>query len=282
MREEGDTADVKVAAIAARQHGVVSFAQLLAVGLKRSAVARRASAGRLHRVHRGVYAVGHPALSLEGRWMAAVLAVGSGAALSHASAAALWKLLRPIAGPIDVSVPSSAGRRSREGLRIHRARSLAGDSRLVVIRHRIPVTGPCRTIEDLRGRLPERLVRRATRQAEILGLLGAESSGDRSRSDLERDFLGLCRGYRIPPPEVNVPIGRWTVDFLWRGARLVVETDSYAYHRGRIAFQDDRARDLDLRGRGFDVIRVSERQLNDEPATVAAVIEGMLARGSAS
>jgi very-short-patch-repair endonuclease len=90
------------------------------------------------------------------------------------------------------------------------------------------------------------------------------------RSDLEGDFQRLCRERGIPAPEVNVRVGRLTVDFLWRRERVAVETDSYAYHRGQIAFQDDRARDLELRRRGLDVRRYSELQLNESPAAVAA------------
>jgi very-short-patch-repair endonuclease len=143
------------------------------------------------------------------------------------------------------------------------------------------VTKPTQTIADLRRAVSPRELRRAIRQAEISGLpLSADSSTDRTRSDLERDFLRLCRHSRIPCPEVNVRIGRWTVDFLWRRERLVVETDSYAYHRGRIAFQDDRARDLDLRRRGFDVIRISEQQLNDESVAVAGAVARALRSAS--
>jgi very-short-patch-repair endonuclease len=143
------------------------------------------------------------------------------------------------------------------------------------------VTKPAKTIADLRGAVPEWELRRAIRQAEISGLpLGADSSTDKTRSDLELDFLGLCRRYGIRRPEVNVRIGRWEVDFLWREERLVVETDSYAYHRGRVAFQDDRARDLDLRRRGLDVLRISEQQLNDEPDEVAVAVAQALRRAS--
>lgn len=213
--------------------------------------------------------------------MAAVLVGGDGAVLSHASAAALWRLLKPIAGPIDVSTPARSGRAKHSGIRLHRFVSLRTEH--CVRCQGIPVTTPARTVVDLRGSVPERLWRRARRQAEIRGIqLGPARRGVRTRSDLEDDFLGLCRRSRLPAPEVNVRIGRWEVDFLWRGARLVVETDSYAYHRGSVAFQDDRARDLDLRQRGFDVIRISERQLNDEPARVAAVVGGELARLLAS
>jgi very-short-patch-repair endonuclease len=171
---------------------------------------------------------------------------------------------------VHVSVSGSAGRRQRHGLLVHRRSAL--DPRTITRRHRIPVTNPAQTIADLRCAVSPWELRRAIRQAEISGLALADTPVDRTRSDLERDFLRLCRRRRLPPPQVNARVGPWTVDFLWGRARLVVETDSYAYHRGRVAFQDDRARDLDLRRRGFDVIRVSERQLNDEPAAVLEAV----------
>src|SRR3954447_11851510 len=116
--------DRAVARFVARQHGVVSRPQLRELGLSDDAIDRRADAGRLHRLHRGVYAVGHTALTTRGHWMAAVLAAGPGAALSHASAAALWDLRRSGATVVDVSVPGRAGRMKRPGLRIHRPRTL--------------------------------------------------------------------------------------------------------------------------------------------------------------
>jgi len=137
----------------------------------------------------------------------------------------------------------------------------------------IPVTTPARTIADLRRVASEKEVRRAIRQAAVLGLpLGRDLEPDRTRSDLEWDFMRLCRRHRLPAPEVNVRIGPRLVDFLWRDARLVVETDGYRFHRGRQAFEDDRARDLDLRARGYDVLRFSYRQVADEPERVAAVV----------
>ena len=211
--------------------------------------------------------------------MAAVLACGEGAVLSHRSAAAHWGLLRPMAGPVDVSVPTRSGRGKRAGVVLHRCASLSAPRSLVgsaavgaslVAEHKwIPVTSPARTIEDLRGVVPPYLVRRATRQAEFAGLIDLAGS-DRSRSDLEGDFLGLCRRHRVPDPEVNVKVGRFTVDFLWRAERVAVETDSYAYHRGQVAFQDDLARDLVLRRAGLDVRRYSELQVNESPAEVIA------------
>jgi very-short-patch-repair endonuclease len=281
MRNKVAHVDLRVAERAAGQHGVISAPQMRELGIDRDAVSRRVAAGRLFRVHRGVYAVGHPSLSQEGEWMAAVLVGGDRAVLSHAGAAALWKLLKPIAGPIDVSTPARSGRAKRSGVRLHRVVSLRAEH---CVRCRgIPVTTPARTVDDLRGVVSERLWRRAMRQAELRGLpLGDSQPRVRTRSELEDDFMRLCRRSRLPSPEVNVKIGKWEVDFLWRGARLVVETDSYAYHRGSVAFQDDHARDLDLRQRGLDVIRISERQLNGEPTRVAAIVKGALVRLSAS
>lgn len=199
--------------------------------------------------------------------MAAVLASGPDAALSHASAAALWGLLRPISGPVDISVPTQSGRRGRDGIRLHRCLSLDNQQ---VTRHRgIPVTTPARTIADLRTSVPPRLVRRATRQAEMHGFsLGTKIRTDGTRSDLERDFLQLCRRHRLPEPRVNIRIGRWTVDFLWPVERLAVETDSHRWHRGSVAFEDDHARDLDLRRRGYTVRRFTERQIREDASKV--------------
>jgi Transcriptional regulator, AbiEi antitoxin/Protein of unknown function (DUF559) len=291
MGEEGDRRDsqeVAVARLAARQHGVVSIAQLRAAGIGANAVTRWVRRGRLHRVHRGVYAVGHAGLSIEGWWMAAVLACGEGAVLSHAAAAALWGLLGPVRGAIDVSVPTSAGRAHRGGIRVHRCATLAregasqgpGRARVppaATVRRGIPVTSVPRTLEDLRGAVPARLHRRAIRQAELAGFaLGAASGGDRTRSDLERDFLAFCWTHDIPRPEVNARIGRWKVDFLWREARLVVETDSYRYHRGSVAFEDDHARDLGLRRLGFTVRRYTGAQIRNRPTVVVADLRAAL------
>jgi very-short-patch-repair endonuclease len=225
--------------------------------------------------------------------MAAVLACGEGAVLSHHSAAALWELLRPIGGPVHVSVPTTAGRLSRRGLHIHRCPSLADLSsppsssairggrggQIVTRRHRIPVTTIQRTIDDLDGSVPPYLLRRARRQAELKGIRLKGAEGRRSRSDLEEDFLALCHRHPLPRPETNVKIGRWEVDFVWREQRVVVETDSFTYHRGSVTFQDDRTRDLDLRQRGFTVLRFSERQLEEEPSRVAADVARALKLG---
>ena len=196
------------------------------------------------------------------------------AAASHRSAAALWDLLRVEDDAIDVIVEGVGGRALRRGIRVHRSRSLhAGD---VTLRHGIPVTTPARTIADLRGVVPERVLRRAVRQAEVGGLPLGPEQGDRTRSDLEGDFLDLCECHSLPTPEVNVYLGPDLVDFLWRAMKLVVETDSYLYHRGKVAFQEDRKRDLRLKRRGYEVLRISERQLNEEPALVATTIAELM------
>jgi len=148
-------------------------------------------------------------------------------------------------------------------------------------RHGIPVTTPARTIADLKAAVPAWEWRRAVRQAEFKKLdLGSSVQTDGTRSDLERDFLHLCRRSGFPAPEVNIKVGGWTVDFLWREERVAVETDFYEYHRGRVAFQDDHARDLALRGHGFDVRRYSEEQLNDEPTAVATDLRDALGLAS--
>jgi very-short-patch-repair endonuclease len=149
----------------------------------------------------------------------------------------------------------------------------------VVVRQGIPVTTPARTIADLRGTVSERDWRRAVRQAELRGMR-IDIQTDGTRSDLERDFLRLCRRYGLSRPEVNVRVGRWTVDFLWRREQIAVETDFYGYHRGRIAFRDDHARDLELRSHGFAVHRFSEEQVNERPAEVAADLRDALGLSS--
>ena len=210
--------------------------------------------------------------------MAAVLACGPGAVLSHGAAAVHWGLLRPLEGPIDITVPTQHGRKRRRGIRIHRCTTLKAslrpyetEKRLAspeTIRDRIPVTTVARTLADLPATLPPRLVRRAIRQAEFFGWGLGEIETDGTRSDLERYFLRLCRRYRLPLPEVNVEIGGMTVDFLWRAQCLVVETDSYATHGGTVAFEDDHDRDLRLRRLGYAVHRFTERQLEVKPDEV--------------
>jgi len=146
----------------------------------------------------------------------------------------------------------------------------------MIVRDRIPVTTVARTLRDIQATLAPHLVRRAIREAEFLGLGLGEIKSDRTRSDLERYFLRLCRRYGLPAPEVNVLVGGMTVDFLWRSARLIVETDSYATHGGTVAFENDRERDLRLRRLGYSVHHFSEQQLQLAPEAVAADVAAAL------
>lgn len=288
MRHERAPADASVADIAARQHGIVAHRQLRAVGLSPSAIARRVQAGRLHPVHRGVYAVGYSTLTYERRWMAAALACGDGALISHRSAAMVWGLLKAEAGIIDVSVRGHGGNRQRTGIRLHRSRSLTPAMR--TRRHNIPVTTPARTVADLRRIGTAQEVRRAIRQADALGLSIQGPNGidatdqaetvrnavKRTRSELEWMFFELCREHLLPLPEINVRIGNLEVDFLWRAQRLVVETDGYQFHRGRQAFEDDHTRSLELKARGYEVLQFTYRQVVGEREQIVALLRSLL------
>jgi very-short-patch-repair endonuclease len=174
-----------------------------------------------------------------------------------------------------VHVTVTGNGRSRLGVRVHRSSTLVPSA--VTRRAGIPVTTPSRTLVDLRRLLPRPQFRAALRQAEFLGLpLDPTLEPDGTRSELERRFLNLCRRHRLPQPEVNVPIGHFRVDFLWRGARLVVELDGYQAHSGRAAFEADRARDVDLKALGYDVVRFTWRHLTARPADVANTVRGLL------
>jgi very-short-patch-repair endonuclease len=246
MRKQIATPDRVYARIAGRQYGVVRYDQLVWAGLVPSAITRRVTTGRLHRLYRGVYAVGHTNLSREGRWIAAVFACGPGAVLSHESAAHLWRLSPTSPPMIHVTVPATSGRSNRPGIRLHRSSTLRPND--TTLRRNIPVTTPARTLADLGW------------------------AKERTRSDLERLFLRICREHDIPMPEVNVRIGPHTVDFLWREARLVVEVDGYAYHSDRRTFRTDRARDRYLGQRGLVVLRYADTELDESPGEVASSV----------
>jgi very-short-patch-repair endonuclease len=292
--------DRTLAGIAERQHGVVERAQLLALGLGPRTIERRLAAGRLHRLHRGVYAVGHRSLTVQGRWLAAVLALGPDAVLSHRSAAALWEL-RPAGGRrIDVTVPGH-GRHSRPRIAVHVARELPDRDR--AMRAGIPVTSVARTLLDLAGVVPETQLARVFEEAERLELVDlravedvclrgrgrrgvgtlprvlAEQNGllPMTRSELERHFLAICREHGLPTPRVNCPVSGFEVDALWPRERLIVELDGYAFHRTRGAFERDRARDTALQLAGYRVLRFTHRRLQREPAEVAAALRALLA-----
>jgi hypothetical protein len=201
--------------------------------------------------------------------LAAVLAAGDGAVLSHTSAVALWEFLRPIQGPAHVTVDAAVRRKSRPGIVVHRSRTLT--RRDVTQRHGIAVTTPSRTIEDVRGTIEPYLFRRALRQAEIAGhQVPHLSAVKRTRSDLELLFLGLCERHDLPRPFVNHRVHGHRVDFFFADQRLAVETDSWTYHRGSVAFEDDHDRDLTLRAHRITTRRYTGDQLEAASDAVAA------------
>jgi predicted transcriptional regulator of viral defense system len=291
--------DRKIAELAERQHGVVARRQLMALELGPGAIDHRVACGRLHPVHRGVYAVGHPRLMATGLWMAAVLACGPDALLSHRSAAALWGLQSSAASRIDVTAPGRRGR-GRPGIMLHRVGRLQDEDRSS--RDGIPVTTVARTLLDLAESVSPRQLGRALEEAERLRLLDLQalhSVRDRSpgrqglralsilladgreplevRSELERRFVELCREANLPLPALNAPVAGHEVDALWLRQRLIVELDGYAFHGTRAAFERDRARDLELQLAGYRVLRVTSRRLDRERPAVAAAVRSLLA-----
>jgi very-short-patch-repair endonuclease len=290
-----------VRAVAARQYGVISRSQLLTVGIGETGVRERLRTHRLIRLHRGVFAVGHSELKLEGHWLAAVLACGPGAVLSHASAAALWGIRRSASAYVDVAVPSRAGRMNRKGLRVHRSGRLAAKE--VTVHERIPVTTIARTLLDLADVISPQALKRAIDEAEYLRvfdltalmavvranpgrrgaklLRAARGPAELTRSELEQRFLEMVDRRGLPRPKVNTRIEGYEVDFAWPDAGLVVETDGFAAHGTRNAFVNDRLRDRRLRRAGFEVVRLTANDLRYEAETVADV-EALLRRSRVS
>jgi hypothetical protein len=211
--------------------------------------------------------------------LAATLAVGDDAVLSHASAVALWQFLRPIPGPIHVTVSGDGGRKKRRGIVVHRSRNLI--ARDITRRHGIAVTTPARTIDDIRDEVEPYLFRRALRQAEIAGhRVPHLAATKRTRSDLELLFLGFCDDHGLPRPLVNHRVHGYRVDFYWPVQRLAVETDSWDYHRGSVAFEDDHDRDLALRAHGIAPRRYTAEQLEAAPEAVVADLRRALGLAS--
>ena len=213
--------------------------------------------------------------------MAAALALGARAAVSHQSAAALWRILPPRDGPIHVTVSSDNGREGRPGIAIHRSPSLIAG--VATRRNGIAVTRPARTLRDLRRTSPQPVFQAAVRRALDLRLIDEadlDREPDLTRSELERLFLNLCRRHRLPHPEVNARIGQYEVDFLWHDRALIVETDGYRHHANRAAFESDRGRDAELQRLGFRVIRFTYRQVTQDRSAVVAALHALLGQRS--
>jgi len=262
--------DVLVARLATRQAGVVGAAQLLALGLRPGAIKRRAQRGRLHRVHRGVYSVGHEALSDRGGMIAALLAAGPGAALSHRTAAHLWGLLPSMPPFVDVTLTDRTPRQ-RPGLCIHRAAALDTG-----MRDGMRVTTPLQTIAQLSGRDADRarseaLVRRLVPRA-------ADDHAQPTRSALERALLPALAAAQLPAPRCNQRVVGHEADFVWPRQRVVVETDGWHAHGHRRAFEHDRALDARRQAAGYATLRFTYRQVVEETVLVVVRIAQVLAR----
>jgi len=302
-RSQSRDIDRSVAALAGGQHGVVGRRQLLALGLSRWQVDRRVYRGALIPLHRGVYAVGHRALSRNAHRMAAVMACGEGAVLSHRDAASLWGIRDCRRAVIEVVC---AGRtRPVGGIQIHYGR-LQSDE--VTSRDGIPVTTPSRTLFDLAAVLDRHRLERAFHEAEVLRLLSplslpallarhpgrrgaqalrailddlADRGVEVTRSEFEDRFLEVLDDAGLPRPDVNAEIPTalraYEVDATWTARRLAVELDGSAAHRTRRAFEEDRVRDRALAVAGWTVVRITWRELRDRPDRVAADVANLLA-----
>jgi len=295
----GSPPDRATAELASRQHGVIAHRQLRALGLDPGAIKHRVAAGRLHRVHVGVYAVGHRLLTANGHRMAAVLACGPAAVLSHRSAASLHGLRQNARTAIDVTVPRPRAR-SRPGIDVHRVKRLHPDDRTVV--DGIPTTTVARTLLDLAEVTNRAELERAFDEADrrrVLDLSAFEALFARStgrhglsatrgvlkrttspdtRSALESAFVRFCDAWNIPAPQTNVLVEGFVVDALWPEQKLIVELDGYAFHgTTRSAFERDRVRDADLQRAGYRVLRLTWRRLHEDPGPVAATLHALLA-----
>ena len=287
-----------VAARAEAQHGVVSRAQLLSIGLSADGIDRRVAGGLLHPIQRGVYAVGHRPRTREASWMAAVLAAGPDAVLGGRFAAALWRLRPTSRSAVEVIAPRLCRRPGVVARRI----VLPADERDV--EHGIPVTTPARTLFDLAAVVPLAQLEHAFNEAEYrrlgsptsLDALLARYPGRRgtanlgrvldshrrngetmARSVLERELIALVDAHGLPRPRVNRTTAHGELDARWPAQRLVVECDGFAAHGTRRAFEDDRARDRALTVAGWRVIRVTWRQLTADGDTIARQIATLLA-----
>jgi hypothetical protein len=292
--------DRTIATLAAQQYGVVARRQLLAAGLTRDAVKVRLASSRLVPLYRGVYAVGHRSLRREGGWLAAVLAAGPGAALSHREAAALHGLRPSNRATVDVTV---AGSRRIPGVQVHAVARLAADDQTIVAG--IPVTTVARTLVDLATVVSSQALSKALEEAERSNRLDVHSieavldrirgrngrghdairralaelaaiGGTTTRSSLENLFLALLDVHGLSRPSTNAWTESMEVDACWPQARLVVELDGWDSHHTRQAFQRDRTRSNDLQAAGWTVLRLTHADVVRRAAETAARVERAL------
>jgi very-short-patch-repair endonuclease len=287
----------ELAAVAKRQGGVVGRGQLRDLGYSDGSIDRAIAVGRLHRVHRGVYAVGHTSLSPHGHCHAAILACGSKAVLSHTSAAWLWGLLPTLGKPVEIGLPSRG--RGRREIRVHHIPALQAADR--EFSEGLPTTAVPRTLLDLASTLPRRSLEKALDRSERLGIfdLGAidhllARAGKHpgianlrqaldphrepafTQSGLERRFLKLVREARLPMPAANVFVAGFQLDVYWEAERFAVELDGYEFHRGRTSFENDRRRQEELKLAGIEMVRFTARRVAEEPLDVMRRLSSLL------
>jgi hypothetical protein len=278
---------------------VVARWQLLLLGVTAREIELRVEIGRLHRLYRGVYSLSPAAPQLRARWMAAVLSYGEGSVLSHRDAGALLDLCTAGTGVIHVTTARS--RHDQAGIRVHRVRKLHPDE--VTDHEGIPVTTVARTLLDIAETEPYHRFERCFEQAERLNLLDlnqieATAKRDRgrrglrpllsltaqfrgapdSRSTLERNFIDFCRAHDIPEPQMNVIVCGFEVDAVWHDEKLIAELDSWSFHRGRRAFENDRERDIKLALDGYVPIRITARRIHNDARKLADEILRLLGR----
>jgi very-short-patch-repair endonuclease/predicted transcriptional regulator of viral defense system len=297
-QRDSDAGDAAIVALAERQHGVVTRRQLAALGLGADAIDRRLRAKRLLPLYRAVYAVGHRQATKRTAWMAAVLAGGNAAVLSHRAAAAHWGLRAWSGSAIDVTTPRS--QRPKPNISFHRT-ILPADE--ITVHEGIPITTVPRTIFDLAANTDQRQVERAINEAEINRLWdelslhdllhrypGRAGTGNvraalrrrnegasHTKSDLEEFFLAFAERWRLPRPETNVYVEGIEVDCVWREQRVVIEVDSWEFHRTRAAFERDREKSRILQAAGWRCVAVTHRQLEEAAEDLARDVRRLLA-----
>jgi hypothetical protein len=280
--------------MAVRQSGNITRQRLLDLGLDDDAIRRRVKAGRLFRVYPGVYAVGRPPVTPQERASAAVLACGPGAALSHGSAMTLWGFWRHWDKPFEVTI---VGDRRPKGIRVHRSTTLR--RRDVTTQLGIRVTTPARTLLDNSPRQSDKALKRSVNNAlnspwltedqlaetlarnphapgtkRIARLIGLP--GTPTRSGWEDDFPAFCTQHGLPAPVMGAPLGGYVLDALFVLEKVIVELDSWDFHKGKIAFETDRERDAETLARGFVTVRVTEERLEERPREEAQRLRAIL------
>jgi very-short-patch-repair endonuclease len=287
--EKSDTRSVRAWQLAGSQHGIVTRRQLLALGFSARSVEHRVARGRLFPVSLGIYAVGWPALNQKRRWMAAVLAGGEGAALSHRSAASLWEIGREKDGRIDISVRRRC-ELQRQGIRFHGRPSLRAEN--ILRRDDIPTTSPSQTLLDLATELDPIPLERAVNDADKRGFVDPEALREQldrfsgqpgvqplrrlldklffqlSDSDLEIYFRRLVKAAKLPMPLSKQLVNGFGVDFFWPDLGLVVETDGLRYHRTPSAQSKDARRDRAHVMAGMTPLRFTHYEVRYEPTGV--------------